>query len=173
MFVDNLFVASGSANGCALILKDAEQHFRNRWRLRFKPSSKSVVPAFGQDASLDRHEDEYPLCSTYTCLSNILQNNGGVRACWVNTRKCMWSAFWGNAGSADAKRHSKEARFGLLNKTVLRTFLYQATRWPPQKGIAEEVDRIQKRMYGIILNERMDVSETLEGLRRYKNAAKS
>ncbi len=63
----------------------------------------------------------------------------------------MWGAFWGNLASPEAKELPVCARFRLLERTVLQTFLYRAARWPPQKVIAEEVNRVQRAMYAIIL----------------------
>ena len=85
----------------------------------------------------------------------------------------MWRAFWGNAGSPDAKKASQNQKLKLLERAVVSVASYRWSRWPPQKSIANELDRIQTKMFAIVLNVRPRPGEDLFkwNRRRFKHAA--
>lgn len=59
--------------------------------------------------------------------------------------------FWANPGSKDARLLSTEHRMTLLSRSVMPLFEYRCSRWPPQRQVAEELDRVQRKIVSVIL----------------------
>ena len=65
----------------------------------------------------------------------------------------MWRAFWETAGSKMARCLSRQQKICLIARAVSPQIDYRSSRWPPQKQIASELDRIQQKMVSIVLHE--------------------
>ena len=72
----------------------------------------------------------------------------------------MWRSFWGNAASADARHLPLGVKLRLLHRATLPSLTYRASRWPPQKFIRSAVDKLQRKMTGILLRLEVSPNET-------------
>ena len=79
-------------------------------------------------------------------VGHILQNTGSIRSCWTKTRNSMWKAFWANPGSKNAWKLAVQDRMRLLSKAVLPLLDCRCSRWPPQISVAQELDRLHRKM---------------------------
>ena len=93
----------------------------------------------------------WPLVSEFPCLGHILQDDGGIRACYTHTRTQMWKAFWGNSGSRVMRDAPIGTKCDLLDRCCRSVLSYRCSRWPPQSQIAQELDRVQSKMMAAIL----------------------
>ena len=84
--------------------------------------------------------------AAFPVLGHILQSDGGVRSCWLNTKACMWRAFFSNLNSTTARDLPRDLRIKLLNRACRPSFDYRCSRWPPQRQIAIEVDSFQRKL---------------------------
>eukprot|EP00969_Alexandrium_andersonii_P003755 162877-Alexandrium_andersonii.AAC.1 len=62
----------------------------------------------------------------------------------------MWRAFWGAAGSQITRDAPFHAKLRSLHRSVLPVFDFKCSRWPPQRTVSEEVDRLQRRLVAIL-----------------------
>ena len=63
----------------------------------------------------------------------------------------MWRFFWKNNGSRACARVSSEGKARLLQRSVMANFLWKVSRWPFQKTVAIELDKVQCKMIAMIL----------------------
>ena len=102
-----------------------------------------------------------------------MQHNGSIRACWTFTRAAMWRSFWSNAGGKTAASLPTSSRLSLVKRTVTPQLSYRCSRWPPQKQIADELDRVQQKMISIALRQpRLPHEEVQDYVRRRGRAAR-
>ena len=118
--------------------------------MHIKPTCRSCAVASGSTES-PSNPTKFPVTSEFTVLGHILQTNGSIRACWKQTRCAMWRAFWSNSGSKDADNFNVEAKLNLLSRSVMPQMDFRSSRWPPQKQIATEIDRTQRKMTAAIV----------------------
>ena len=64
----------------------------------------------------------------------------------------MWRAFWAKPASKEASHLSLDDRIRLLTKTLTPQLDFRCSRWPPQRLIATELDRTQRKMTATLLN---------------------
>ena len=104
----------------------------------------------------------WPLRSSLNILGHIVQNDGGIRVDWNSTKKALWRCFWKNCGSKACARIGAEGKAKLLQRSVVTNFLWKVSRWPFQKTIAIELDKVQCKMIAIIVPCPRAVEETLD-----------
>ena len=122
------------------------------------------------EESPDKHK--WPRCKSFIVLGHTLAEDGSIRPCWQHTRQSMWKSFWANAGSRCGHELAVPLRVGLLAKTVGPVFDYRNSRWPPQKTVGIEIDRVQCKMVASILRiQRHLGEESLNYCRRRNRAA--
>ena len=149
-WVDNLFSASDSLAGAICILEDFEEQLESKWDMRIKPSSRSCMCAQGNSEN-PTDPTKWPLRSSFVVLGHYLQENGSVRECWSKARSSMWRAYWANPGSRDAVHVSVGSKLAILRRAVLPQVSFRCSRWPPQKQIAKELDKMQQNMTASIV----------------------
>ena len=88
----------------------------------------------------------WPLVTSFPCLGHTLQPDSGVRECVNSTKRGMWRAFWGNCGSTSARTIPLGLKMKLLSKACVPILDCRCSRWPPQRQIAIELDRLQTKM---------------------------
>ena len=149
-WVDNIFSVSDSLSGAIRILEDFEDQLRKNWCMKVKDSSRSCIVA---DGCLDLPEDtqKWPLSSTFNVLGHTLQSSGSIRACWSNTRRCLWRAFWSNPGARTVRHLGLDSKLRLLQRAVTPALDFRCSRWPPQPQIARELDIVQRKMISSIM----------------------
>ena len=150
-WVDNLFSVSSSLPGALAILEDFETFLQRDWRMKIKDKSRSCIVAQGCNDE-PANAARWPLLQTFEVLGHTLQSSGSIRACWSKTKRSMWYAFWSNPGSNSARKLSAQARLRLLQRAVTPGLDFRCSRWPPQPQIAKEVDSLQRKMVGSIVN---------------------
>ena len=144
-YVDNLFAVSHSIGDAISILEDFEDQLVDKWDLSIKPDSRQCMAAAGStDETPDA--DKWPQVATFHVLGHTIDSHGSVHPCWHNTRQAMWRRFWANAGSRCAHGLALTLRINLLSRAVGPVFVYRNSRWPPQKTVGGEVDRVQCKM---------------------------
>ena len=85
------------------------------------------------------------------CLGHLIQNDGGIRKCFEETKRLMWRAYWGNCRHHSLKKASVHIKLALLERCCKSSLSYRCSRWPPQPTIAKELDRLQARMVAAML----------------------
>ena len=79
-----------------------------------------------------------------------MEDSGGTRACWTQTKRSMWKAFFGNCASKNARNFGAHRKQQLLQRSVVPCFDYRNSRWPPHRQRCLEVDQLQRKMMAII-----------------------
>ena len=64
---------------------------------------------------------------------------------------------------AGYEKASIKSKIRLLDRAVFSVASFRFSRWPPQQQIAKELDRVQIRMYVLMLNERLRPDESVSG----------
>ena len=149
-WVDNLFSASSSLAGAIYILEDFESQLQKHWHMNIKGSSRCCMVS---DGNLDVPDDgdRWPLVDTFIVLGHAVQSSGSIRACWSRARSSMWKAFWANPGATSAGQLAHGRKLALMSRAVLPQLSFRCSRWPPQRQIGCEVDRLQQKMTASLL----------------------
>ena len=159
-WVDNIFSASDSLHGAISILEDFQVQLETKWNLRIKDSSRCCMAAMGNRETA--HDlAKWPAVDVFPVLGHKLQSDGSVRACWTAARSSMWRSFWSNAGSRDAKHLNAAQKIALVRRAVAPQIHFRCSRWPPQKQIATEVNKVQQKMTACVLKVVRDPGEEL------------
>ena len=148
-YVDNLYSCSNSIDGAVMILEDAANELSSSWNQNIKPISRMVLACSDcPDASPD--SANWPMLEEFPCLGHTLEGNAGIRACFTNTKRSMWKAFWGNCGHRVMRQAPVSMKCKLLDRACRSILSYRCSRWPPQPRIAQELDRVQSKMVAAI-----------------------
>ena len=150
VYVDNLFSCSSSMAGAIHILTDAAEYLETVWGHKIKPSSRMVMSCQGS-RELPVFDESWQRVSAFPCLGHILQDNGSIRACFSNTTKSMWRAYWGNSRHSALQKAAHNVKFKLLDTSCRPALSYRCSRWPPQPCMARSLDRIQAKMVAAML----------------------
>ena len=147
-WIDNIFAYGNSALSCIAILDDFEAVLVRKWQLEIKPSSREIVVCLGAENSADpavwKHVENLNM------LGHFVANSGGIRFDWLKVKAKMWGAFYGNSGSNDLHSVNFETKLSLLMRTVFCTVNWKFSRWPFQKSIAVEMDKLQVNMVAMV-----------------------
>ena len=147
-WVDNLFCIADSQDKAARCLRRIEQVFESSYGLRIKPSSKLYLLPKG---ALDEGSftDEWQRVEQFPVLGHIIAANASIHPCWEASQRTIWRAFWKNCRSHHLKREPQK-RMQLLDRSVFPAVSYRVSRWPPQKVVAQQLDRVQVNMIASI-----------------------
>ena len=127
-----------------------QQKLQDHWGHIIEPSSRQVmVCRYSSDTTPDTVR--WPLVTEFPCLGHLIQNDGGIRKCFGETKRLMWTAFWGNCRHHSLKKASLHIKHALLERCCKGTLSYRCSRWPPQPTIAKELDHLQARMVAAML----------------------
>jgi hypothetical protein len=63
----------------------------------------------------------------------------------------MWKAFWANPGSEAANHVDVPRKLQLLSRAVRPQLSFRCSRWPPQRQVASDIDRLQQKMVASML----------------------
>ena len=98
-------------------------------------------------------DPSWTVVQSFPVLGHVVSDSGGVRQCWKSTKSNLWKAFWGNCRNARLSNDRKNA-YALLERSVYPVLNFRASRWPPQKTIAQELDQTQACMIASIARDR-------------------
>ena len=117
-------------------------------------------------------DESWQRVSAFPCLGHILQDNGSIRACFSNTTKSMWRAYWGNSRHSALQKAAHNVKFKLLDTSCRPALSYRCSRWPPQPCMARSLDRIQAKMVAAMLRiPRLPGEDGLEYVQRRNREA--
>ena len=156
-FVDNIFAAGRSATAVACILDDATNFLRQSWRLSIKPDSRAILQVSGADS--DDFPPHWPRTNCFPGLGHLISSDGSISDCWQNTKRQMWAAFWRNVSTAETKKFALRIRIAQMVRTVQPILVYRLTRYPFTITMAENLDRLQRKMISIAMGLRKGVDE--------------
>eukprot|EP00973_Karenia_brevis_P029968 4132108-Karenia_brevis.AAC.1 len=75
-----------------------------------------------------------------------VQNDGALGTEWCETKTAMWTAFYRNAGSKKAKLADFKSKLRLQDRAVKPMFGCRCARWPPNREVYQDLNRVQGRM---------------------------
>lgn len=136
-------------HGAIAILEDAEKKLYEKWDHQIKDSSRSVLPCKGCPEE-PPNPGKWPVVESFPCLGHTLSNDACMRQCSTHTKSSMCKAFWGNCGHLSLKGAPLQANICFLNSACLPLLSCWCPRWPPQRKIASELDRLQSKMMAIL-----------------------
>ena len=131
-------------------MEDIENHLHEKWKLEIKASSRACMAAAGSDET-SPDLVRWPPTTSFECLGHIIQNDGGIRSCVSATKRSCWKAFWLNFSNSRAHKIPVRTKLALMNRAVTSSYTYRCSRWPAQRHIAKEFDKMQNKMTAIIL----------------------
>ena len=147
---DNIYSVSGSVLGAVDILEDVERHLASDWGLQIKSSSRSVLTAAGR-AIPDGHDAmKWPVQDIFPVLGHRLDSRGSSWPCWERTKQSMWGAFYRTRGAQGYKQLPHKLQNRTLNRCILPILEYRCSRWSYQETLAEDIDRVQRKMFSIL-----------------------
>jgi len=100
----------------------------------------------------NRPISKWPVTTSFACLGHVLQNDGSIRACANAAKRGCWAAFWANFSSKRARKLPLQEKISVMNRAVTPIYKYKCSRWPAQRCIAKEFDKVQNKMLAILMN---------------------
>ena len=171
-WVDNYYTFGSSVSNAIRIAESFENELLREWRLKIKPTSRSVI---GLDAQSDNEacRQKWPMHEEVEILGHIVAANCSPWPCFRRTERKMWAAYWGNCVGKQARALPLQQQCRMLNRCVQPILNFRNSRWPWTAGIADAQSRVQKRMLSHFLVVERWPCETLEVFyrRRMRSAA--
>ena len=116
--------------------------------------------------------ERWPVVETFSCLGHLFQHDGGIRACACAAKLSCWGVFWANFGNRRARALRLPEKIRLLERAVTPGYRFKCTRWPPQRNIALEFDKVQNKMVAVLMRvPRLPGEPAHEYVRRRNHAA--
>jgi len=167
-WVDNIFAFSNSVGGAISMLEDCERYLLTNWGLTLKANSLEFMPAW-RYGPVEEVEERWKQVSSFRALGHILQPSGSIDGCFATTIASAWRAFWGNIGKAIFRNFQISVKLKRLQSIVFPVISFRLSRWPFTLSKAKALDRVQRKMVGIMLGVRLHPPETFEAFARRKN----
>ena len=150
-FVNNLYAISSNIFNAVDIMEDLERHLASNWGLQIKATSRSVLVAAGRQVPEAHNSEKWPVQNVFTVLGHRLDNRGSAWPCWEATKRSMWGAFYKTCGSQACRRLPMKMKLRTLKRCVLPVCEFRCTRWPFHETLAEDVNRVQRKMTSILV----------------------
>ena len=143
-WVDNYYAFGDSFHDAIHIAESFEAALLQSWGLLIKPSSRSImspqVPADDWDSS------KWPRVQHADVLGHLVAADCSPWPCWHRTRNAMWASYWRNCVGPESRPLSLNDRCKLMDRSVRPVLFFRNTRWPFTQQLAEEQNRLQRRM---------------------------
>jgi hypothetical protein len=137
---------SNTLKNAIAILDSFEKHVLRFWGLQIKDSSRACMTCRG-NPSKPSDPDRWPILNVLNVLGHLIQNDGGLKHEWGSTKVALWRKYWQTCGSRAYARVGALGKAKLLQSCVVSGFNWKLSRWPFQKTIAIELDKLQCRMF--------------------------
>lgn len=163
-YVDNICAVSQTGNGAIAMLTHIEETLKSDGDLNIKEDSREYMVA---KASPHTSSDvRYKHVVQMKALGHIVSHDGGCREDWQATRRQMWRTFYATCASKAAASLPHKSKGKLLNRTVAPILDDHNTRWSVSPNFLAEIDRVQRRMWAVLLKLRKTPAESPEGFVR-------
>ena len=141
--------------------------------MHVKPGSKHVIACKGCADPVARG-DGWQHDDVTEILGWFIQADTGTCLARTKLEAKLWRCYHGNARRPSFKTLSRLERTQLLTRALLPIFVHAAQIWPPQRGLAMKVNKLQRRMVALALGVFRDPVETFEHFakRRSREAAR-
>ena len=94
---------------------------------------------------------------------------GSITACFTATINAAWKQFWANIGKPVFKPCHAQLKLTRLDTLVFPIINFRLSRWPFSIAKAKILDRVQRRMVGVIVNISVMPEDSKESFWRRKN----
>ena len=170
-WVDNYYAFGYSASNAIAIAESFERALWDRWGLRVKPISRSLLTTDHEADDFD--SEKWPLLDVADILGHLVSSSSSAWPCFQRTKKQMWSAFWANCVGKQARGLSVTQRCRMMNRSVRPLLTFRNTRWPWTASLADAQSKLQRRMLRQFLPIERLPCESLEvfSIRRMRAAA--
>lgn len=160
-YVDNMCAVSPIGSGAVAMLNLVEDALKSDWCLDIKDDSREFL--VGKASPHTSSDVRYKQVVQMKALGHVISHDGSCQADWQAAKRKMWRAFYGSCASKVAKTLPHKVKDKLLNRAVAPILDYHNSRWAMSPNFASEIDRVQRRMWAILLNIRKSPAETPEG----------
>jgi len=167
-FVDNVFFVGSSVYNATGMGDLFEESLRRNWNQAIKPSSKVVLPTFG-NAEVIPHGPSWTVVDSMVVLGHTVEANGAVNMDYDASAKRMWASFYLNAGIVGNRKMSLPYKLRLLTRATLPHLVGHAVRWPFTKHRAGLIDVLQRRMISALVTIPSLDTDTAEVYMRRRN----
>ena len=106
--------------------------------------------AAGRTVPETHNLQKWPVQDVFPVLGHRLDNRGSAWPCWEATKRSMWGAFYKTCGSQTCTRLPIKMKMRTLKRCVLPVCEFRCTRWPYHETLAEDVNRVQRKMTAIL-----------------------
>ena len=108
-----------------------------------------IIPSI---ANVDFDSDKWPRLAQVDMLGHLISADTSPWPCFRRTERQLWAAFWKNCVGKKAAGLSVHERCRLMNRAVKPVLFFRNTRWAWTATLAQEQDRIQRRMLAQFTN---------------------
>ena len=137
----------------------------SHWNLVIKDGSKKIVVATGGEDDEDLG-DEWILEDASDVLGRFVSGNNSIRMSWDHVKTKMWKSFFANVRCRYWTKLGVNRRLRILARAIKPLLTFHCAAWPPQSQIAQEMDRLQRRMTSAAIGLRPIPLETPAQFRR-------
>ena len=158
-YIDNMYAFSSSVFGATAILEAVEDHIKDKWSLRFKDSSREVMPA-AENPCLQTCEPHWAVVSKMDVLGACVQNDNGTDKALAKLRSRLRAAFWRNARHASFRLLSVQAKFTMIQRATLSVLRFGASGVIATPAAMADLDHLQRGLFASFIVIERNAAET-------------
>ena len=162
--IDNLYFPARFGSSAARNVELVEKHLNENWNLTIKPDSKKIVVSRGQDDHVV--SDDWTIEDTSNILGRFISTDNSIRPSFDVAKQRMWGSFFANVRVKHWHKLGIRRRLLLIDRAIEPVLKFHAAAWAPQRQVALEVDRMQRRMVSSALALHRDPDEDISLFKR-------
>ena len=164
-YIDNLYFPSRFGSSAVTNAELVEARLKNEWGLCIKDGSKQVVLSRGQRDD-DIIGDEWTVEDTSDILERLVSGDNSIRPSFTHVKARLWKSFYANIRVKHWRKLGVCRRLQLIDRAVKPHLLFHSAAWPPQRQVASEVDRLQRKMVATALGLYREPAEDIAAFKR-------
>ena len=127
-----------------------ENHLFDVWQCKIKPDSREILAPRGS-STVSAISSPWSTPSSMKILGHIVHENCSIRPAWNDLKSKLWRAYFALVKATKWKRLGTNRKCSLISRTMASVVRWATSSWPPQEGIANEMNTFQRKIFGMAL----------------------
>jgi len=166
--VDNLFAVSTTPFGAIKNLDSITEVLASNWGLEMKMDSRQLITPSREKPIIDSLY-EWEQCDTTVVLGHTIHYSCSPLPAWPKLKPKLWASFFANAHHKKARKLPFETRLKLFDRCTTPLLDFQNSRLTPMATLLKLEDELQRKMVGILLQERKHDDEDIQAFIRRRS----
>jgi hypothetical protein len=148
IYVDNIWFYSDAPSTAMAMALEFEELLLNEWQLKYKPSSRELMPARGCREEV-LHRPEWPVVEMTKILGTTVDNAGALHMAVDQTLRSVQKLGWKVAAQAAKSTTSWKRKERFLESTVGGLLASRWHLWGPSSQLGIRLGRAQRRLWAL------------------------